>query len=282
MTVKVENNPGPNEKILVSFPGKLGDLIYTLPAVRSLARFYRTPVYYQTSDYCRAAVELVDSQPFIRNCFLDQAYRLEHDRYGCQPYRMSEPPGFDRIFHLGFRPDLLGASVLRRPLVETFPFMLAQVYGLSLKPDHESAYLMVEAAPPTPTIAFQGFGLTLMDMMDPQAQARLVRFWKELFRRLEAEVLVLSGQREKEYYRGWGLEVLTPSSLLETARIIKRSRCFVGVQSAAAALADGLKVGRLIFRWFENALPTGPNAMTFSLDADPVEAAEAVNKLFVE
>ena len=263
-------------RTLVTFPGKLGDLIYTLPAVMTLARSQNCLVTYQTSPYCRIAQSLVATQPYIDDCLIDEEYRLEHQKYGCQPYTMGEPAGFDRIYHLGFRPEVTGDRILRQPLISTYFQILEQVYGLTLPPYDGSPYLSVDSRETKNVIVFQGHGHTLMDLMDEKSRERLFRFWQTLFEMLDYKVVVVSGPDETAFYDRFDMPVHCPADMIETALLIKEARLFVGVQSAAAALADGLKTPRLIFSWFGNAMPTGPHGLSFSLDADPAEVAQAL------
>lgn len=266
---------------MVTFPGKLGDLIYTLPAVMALAQHSNSPITYLTSTYCRAVQSLVESQPYIDACLIDDEYQLEHLEYGCQPYTMSEPAGFDRVYHLGFRPEITGNRILRQPLIATFFQILKDVYDVTLPAYDGAPYLTVDSAEAEGVILFQGHGHTLMDLMDSDSRERLFRFWQQLFQMLDCKVLAVSGPNETGFYDRFDLPVHCPADMLETARMIKKARLFVGVQSAVAALTDGLKAPRLIFSWFGNAMPTGPHGLTFSLDADPAEVAEALTQRYL-
>ena len=268
------------EKILVTFPGKLGDLLYTLPAVIELRRCLGGRITYQTSSFCEAAVELLRYQPYLEDCLVDEGYVPEHYRYGCQPYIMAEPPGFETIMHLGFRRDMLGSSVLTQHLIKTFFIILQRVYRLPLTPRLDDPYIWLEKEDSGEFIVFQGYGETLMDHLDQPARLVLNDFWQEIFRRLNREVLIVSGEKERGFYRDFPYPVIVPSGLLETAILINRARCFVGVQSVAAAIANGLKVPRLVFNWFQNAYPTGAGGMSFTLTQKPAETAEALKRRF--
>ena len=267
-------------RVLVTFPGKLGDLVYSLPAVSALAARLGAPVTYQTSPLCRAALPLLKNHPAVAQAMLDETWTLEHTRYGCQPWRFREPTGFDAVYHLGFRPEILGGSIMTRHLIETFFIILNQGYGLDLAVDPDSPYLFLDAGPPEEYVVFQGYGETLMDHLSADDQQRLARFWSELLKRLDREVVIVSGAGERDFYRFLDREVVCPPDLWETARIIRRARCFLGVGSAAAAIANGFKTPRLVFQWFRTDPPTGPNGLTFSLDADPAEVAAGLKNIF--
>ncbi|MFH1139805.1 MAG: hypothetical protein V1816_27320 [Pseudomonadota bacterium] len=267
------------EKILFTFPGKLGDLVYSLPAVRAAAAYFRRRVFFQTSEFCRPALPLLSSLPFIAGAFLDPDYRLEHARFGVQPYLMSEPPGFSTVFHLGFRPGLLEKSIFSRPLIDSFFFVLKEVYGLELSWGREP-YLHLAGPAQGEDIVFQGHGETLRDLMDVASKKRLAEFWPELFRLTGRRVTAVCAPGERDVYRALGMPAVCPANLLQTARLIRKAKVFVGVQSAAAAVADGLAAPRLILAWFGNALPVTANGLTFTLEDDPERAARDLKAKF--
>jgi len=268
------------KRILATFPGKLGDLIYTLPAVIQLKRHFDCEVSFQTSSYCRSGQTLLQAQPCLEECFIDEGYELEHTRYGCQPWLMAEPSEFTQVFHLGFRPKLLGRSVLTTHLIETFFVIIERGYGLSLKRNMTEPYLFADETSQEDYVVFNGFGETLMDLMDPGSISRLTGLWLNLFARLDREVIIVSGKQEMDFHKRFGLKVVCPGCLLETAGLISRAKCFIGVQSVCAALADGLKTPRLVFNWFQNAYPTGPNALAFTLQDRPETIIDSLKTRF--
>lgn len=276
-------NAGAGAEILVTAPGKLGDLIYSLPAVKALAAHYKRPVTFQTSEYCASLAPLLNEQTCIKSVIIDPAYKLEHTRFGCQPWRMSEPTGFGRIFHLGFRRELLDNDLFSRRLTESFFVILKKAYNLDLSKlsNDESPYLELPeyhytSIPSEPYISFQAYGRTLFDLMDEKSKSRLFAFFMEIFELLNMEIVALTVPEEDHYYSSAPVRTIHPEDLLETAVIIQRSKLFIGVQSIGAAIADGLKSPRLIFNWFRNATPSGPGGLSFFLDADPHEVARAI------
>ena len=255
----------------------MGDLIYSLPAIQSLHLHTGLPIVYQTSEYCRPALPLLAGQSFLHDHRLDADYRLEHTRYGCQPWKMAEPVGFSSIYHLGFQREILGPSILTRPLIDSFFLTLKARYDLELPPYAGARYLEAES-PVGDYVAFQAHGDTFLDLTHPGTLTGLQRFWLEAIRLLGCEVIGLTGPDQIHHYDSFPCRVVCPKDLAETARIIAGARCFIGVQSVAAAIADGLKTPRLIFAGFHNALPTGPAGLSFGPGADPGEAIAALRK----
>ena len=122
-------------KILLTCPGKLGDLLYSLPLALGIKRHYRAEITYQTSPLCRAAIPLLEKQPYLAGALEDEAYRLEAVGLGYQPWKMAQPTGFDLVFHLGLRPDFVREMVFKQFLGDTFIHNFRLGYGFSPEVD---------------------------------------------------------------------------------------------------------------------------------------------------
>lgn len=92
-------------RTLITMPGKFGDLLWTLPAVRQLARgepsgsvdFAMMPKYSEV-------LRLLRMQRFIGNAYQLDGWVEEHDWCGAQPMiPPSIPAGYERVFNLGYK-----------------------------------------------------------------------------------------------------------------------------------------------------------------------------------
>lgn len=90
-------------KIACSMPGKLGDLLYSLPTVRHISKILGEKIDFWTSNYCSSAVELLKKQSYINEVFIAQNYQIQHDQCGLQPWLLKPEKDYDRIYHMGFR-----------------------------------------------------------------------------------------------------------------------------------------------------------------------------------
>jgi ADP-heptose:LPS heptosyltransferase len=63
--------------IFVHHSGKMGDLLYALPVMRSIARTYRDRIHLTTSGLCWQLVPLLWEQPYIGDIALDDARPYE-------------------------------------------------------------------------------------------------------------------------------------------------------------------------------------------------------------
>lgn len=268
----------PAQELLITCPGALGDLLYCLPLAQSLAALCQCRPHLATSAYCRPALELLRAQPYLGEVFIDADYQVLNDRFGLQPWRMSEPPGYRRILHLGLRYELVGRDFLGKHLSEVFALNLARAYGLDLALDLAAPCIYLPRQARENFLAFNGWGISLQRFAQDQLP-RMRHWWRQFFRLVELPVVVVCGAQEKDQYDWLPATICCPQNLLETAWIINRSACFVGVESASAAVANGLKAPRLILNWFGNALPTGPGGGSFSLDQTPQEVAPLLEKL---
>lgn len=258
--------------VLCTCPGKLGDLIYCQPAIIALGEHLGRPVSLLTSSYCRSALPLLALQPHLDSVAEDQNYGLKDFSLGCQPWRMSEPAGFERVFHLGLRPRWAGPGIFRRHLSRTFLRMVKLAYGLELAWEAGRPYLELAPEPISDRLVFQGLGKSFVAMAGAGLLDHLRSVWADLLTGAGLGVVALAGPGEEEAYDWLDCTVATPPDLLAAARLIKGARAFVGVESVGAALADGLKTPRLVLDWFGNGLPTGPRGASFRLD-EPLSAA---------
>ena len=91
--------------ILCTFPGKYGDLLWTLPTLRALARRTGEAIDLLTSADMASVCPLIAQQGYIGHCFADpQWVRVHIDTEDRHPPANHLVAGrYDHIFHLGYR-----------------------------------------------------------------------------------------------------------------------------------------------------------------------------------
>lgn len=151
------------EKVLVTFPGRAGDLLWALPTIRAISQSLGHPVDLQIAGEFSALVPLLVEQPYLRAVWADPRWAMiPADGWWVAP-RL--PEDHDRVIHLGYRrwPELpLPLEVYDR----------AQREGLALPPlDLETPW--ITAAP------------------WPLSQTRVVVGWSECWVELKAGLLEL-------------------------------------------------------------------------------------------
>jgi hypothetical protein len=88
-------------KVLCSFPGRYGDLIWALPSIRALSRRLGHPVDLQIAGEFGSIAPLLQQQPYLGVIHIDE-------RWGLTPAQAWEAPplemeGYDLVLHLGYR-----------------------------------------------------------------------------------------------------------------------------------------------------------------------------------
>ncbi len=88
-------------RVLCSFPGRAGDLIWALPAVRAISEHYQTSVDLLIAGEFAGMVPLLQQQPYLDGVLTDANWSLTPPNEWCPPWHPTE--GYDRIYHLGYR-----------------------------------------------------------------------------------------------------------------------------------------------------------------------------------
>jgi hypothetical protein len=87
-------------KILCTFPGRYGDILWSLPTVRAISEYFGDPVHFLIAGEFAALLPVLQNQPYIRLASADTRWTLTPPNEWQPPY---EHTGFDRVFHLGYR-----------------------------------------------------------------------------------------------------------------------------------------------------------------------------------
>lgn len=88
-------------RIVTTFPGKHGDLLWALPTVRALAETYEAPVDLVISPFVGSLKPLLERQPYVGAVAVDEAWAVQMTA----PITPREPPTpivADCVYHLGY------------------------------------------------------------------------------------------------------------------------------------------------------------------------------------
>lgn len=208
--------------IAVTHPGKIGDALYALPAVRALCQKHGCEADFYTSEYCRPLLSLAEAQSCIRVAAVSESYEVERSDCGVQPWTVPTPVGYEAVYHLGFR------SVPDRPLPE---WIAAQAgvnghrpeirYDFAARPTLGNPYLVLSA--------------------------RGASDFAELFRQVIDQspwTVVEIGGAGEAVGNGRSLD-LTGLGMLETLPWIANASGFVGLSSAMLVLANGFPIPKV-------------------------------------
>jgi hypothetical protein len=91
-------------RVLCTFPGKFGDLLWALPTVRAISRRIGAPVDLLLARELQAIVPLLRSQPYLGAVATECAW-VTRDTAPRSPRTppLVAYPGYDRVIHLGYR-----------------------------------------------------------------------------------------------------------------------------------------------------------------------------------
>ena len=90
------------KRIAFSHPGKIGDLLYILPTVKYICERDGAIADIYTSDMCKSAESLFRYQEYVNDFIIPTDYKMVHYNQGVQPWYMNVPPGYDKVYQLGF------------------------------------------------------------------------------------------------------------------------------------------------------------------------------------
>jgi len=252
-------------KVSVTFPGKLGDLIYTLPCVIQIKKKFDCQITYVTSNKCESLIRLLEEQDYIDKVKIDESYQVESEDCGCQPWKMSDDAESDVTYHLGYRREIITRWNYKRHLIDV-PFdIMDECYGISLDRVKDKQYLSAGKSTYSNLVIFHGIGETISQLMDQKTRIYMMSKWEDIIKSIDEGVEIISKSDESSMFDFLGKKITTPFDMLSVAKIISGSKLLIGCQSVCAAIENGLNHPRLILNTFENAVPTCDNFVMFSI-----------------
>lgn len=207
----------PIARVAVAMPGKIGDSLYTLPAIREIAKEYG-PVDFYTSAYCEPIIPLFEYQDCVNKVIIPENYTVRRMDMGVQPWYMSIPEGYERTYQLGYK------SIPEVSLPEHF-CLQANV-----------SFNGVEYQTPEPFHTASG-GWFPYVCIAPRGGSTWDDTFREVTERADINIIIVGAKGD---YTGYGRDY-TGMDLLETAKLLKYSHGFIGLGSAMLVLANGAK-----------------------------------------
>lgn len=206
-------------KIAFAHPGRIGDALYCLPAIRWICHQRDCQADFYTSSYCAPMKRLVEYQSYINEFIILDDYVVTGGDCGNQPWYMSVPDkGYDQIYQLGFQhtPDRFLANWLAR--VAGAPERLPIWYDF-------------------PTGYGGDWSKGNYIAIAPRGETSYSSLFKDLYYKCSEQIQVVQIGAEGE---GFDREQdYTGVDLLETLEIISHAKAFVGLMSANLVLANG-------------------------------------------
>ncbi len=208
-------------------PGKMGDAMYSLPAMRYICRKLDTTCDFYTSEYCRPMKRLFEYQDFIDGFYMPDNYRIQRMDMGVQPWYIPVDLSlYETVWQLGFR------QVPDRPL----PNFIAMVAG-------------IQASQPI-VVKYNCPDFKTLDepyiIISPRGRTTFEPLFQDIIDKSPVKVVQVGG---------WGDAVgdtshentidQTGLDMLETCTWIKNSKGFIGIMSVNLVLANGFEIPRV-------------------------------------
>ena len=204
-------------KTLVTFSGRFGDAIWSLPAVREIAKREGSVDFAMMSQYA-SLVPLLEAQSYIAKAFAINEWKLEGESAGCQPWKSPDFVGREQYV------KVIDMTYRQHPHIRHLAEWIARDAKVRLR-EPLLPFLQadgVEWVLPTPVIAY-GFN--------------------SLYHESKMEFLL--SLREK--LNDFTFVDTTKLPWLSAAALIKSALCFVGCRSSNYALAHGVGQNVIVF-----------------------------------
>lgn len=226
-------------RILATFPGKHGDLLWAGPALRALAAFYQEPIDLMLSEKYSSLEPLLSLQPYLDEVLINHDWAVREEA----PLEPREAPldgyegEWERLFHLGYR----GWPRQSLPL-ETWDcarVLLEHHHGLytgkgiSLADPWISLPVLPEEEPSSVLVGFSDEWLELKMGLLGCAAAR--------FPEMKFRLVSGPGSRQREWLGAFPSNVVPyECGWAYAARLMARSSLFFGCCSAMWVLANAM------------------------------------------
>lgn len=219
-------------KIAVTHPGKQGDAIYALPAIRALcAKHGVESADFYTSSYCEPLRSLFQYQDCIANFYVAPNYVLERIDMGAQPFHVPvDASMYDAVYELGYRgtPDC--------PL----PEFMARSVGISIGDVKYNVPDQIWFDRPYIVLAARG-------------DTSYNQLFADVIEQCPITVMMIGAKGDdacvKQIQQGRfgksGLDC-TGWSYLDTASLISGAKAFVGLMSSQLCLANGFPIPKVV------------------------------------
>ena len=214
--------------IAVSHPGKIGDALYCLPAIRFFCESWNAQAHFYTSDYCKPMKKLMEYQSCIDHTIIPPAYEILRTDIGIQPWQMPiDRAAYKRVVQMGFR------SVPNGPI----PIFIAAQCGAHLRK--------------LPRVYYEYPEIETLDepyiCIAPRGETTYKGLFLDVAYKSPVAVVIIGGHIDsitdrEENDNGKPIIDLTGMDMLETTSWLAGSVGFVGLMSAMLVLANGFSM----------------------------------------
>lgn len=211
--------------IAVSHPGKHGDTLYALPAIRALCEKHGAKADFYTSAYCEPLRALFEAQDCIAHFYVAPNYVIERMDIGVQPWYVPVDENlYEATYHLGFRrvPDCAIPEFIARE-AGVRPYPIRYDFSPEARPEPPAPYLVIA----------------------PRQSEDYAPLFQDIINRSPYSVIIVGGSGDGGKLGGSNLIDYCGQDYLNTAFVISKSMAFVGLMSSQLCLANGFPIPRI-------------------------------------
>jgi len=218
--------------------GGVGDCIYSLPTLLSYEKaiLYLNPSPYMHKGLAEKLIPLISVQPYIEECKLFEKERID---ICLDEFRLISGEGYTPITYATLDPWNRYHNLNDKWLFD-------------IEPLYKNDIVINR------TLRYRGY-------MD----------YRSVVREFKDKILFIGLKDEYDNFcSDYGVVAYyEPTDFLEAARIIKGSKIFIGNQSACYAIAEGMKVPRLLETSIDmpNCQPVGEHGYSTWIDTEDIE-----------
>lgn len=198
--------------IAITHPGKLGDLLYSIPAAKWLCEQHGSQADFYTSTYGIRAKELLERQSYINKVFLSENYVQTGSAPGIQPWEVPVNDGYTHTYHLGFK------SYPDGPLKEHICNSVGAPTDLPIHYEFDHGF------------EFDGDYIVVA----PRGQSSFSELFTDIIRHSPFPVIQIGAPGDA---MPGGIDC-TDKNMLESLPILAKCRAFIGLMSSNLVLAN--------------------------------------------
>lgn len=213
-------------KFAAAHPGRMGDVLYTIPVMRYIYKVTGLKFDFYTSEYCSPLKKLFEYQECVSRFYVSPSYVLDNWGCGGQPWYVPIPiQEYARVYQLGFRqtPDCALHQFIAKYAGIDVPLAIEYDYPPLLDYTWSSPYVVLA----------------------PRGKTTFEPIFNEIADKTTA--LIVGGEGD---YTGHGID-LTGLDMLNTLTVLSGAKAFVGLMSSQLVLANGFDMPRISLNGYQ-------------------------------
>ena len=224
-------------KVLCTFSGKFGDILWSLPTVEQLGEALcdaadsmdcpMPKIDFGIMPQYKSLLSLLNAQSYIDKAFTIDNWIYTGSPHGDQPWEAPVPEGYDKVYHLTYRTHpsknqpLIDFIAQQQGITLSNPIPFIEVKGYIAENENDGFYHLLQSIRNYPCVAY-AFNESMQEIKK--------QFLGEVERRLEGIVKFID---------------VSKMPWIEAAWVIDNAIAFIGCRSSNYVLACGL--GQRVF-----------------------------------